>query len=97
MFTIIYSEKFTRDFLGFFVPRMSYDAVKAQNAELHRTFEERYDDLSAIAVAVKDRLKRLVAEGELDEDTAVWALRSVDIRKHPHVLKFSLGGAERSS
>lgn len=67
---------------------MSYDAVKVQHAEINRAFEERYDELSGIAIAVKNGLKRLVAEHELDEDGAVWALRSLDARKYCHILIF---------
>jgi len=67
---------------------MSYDTVKVQHAEINRTFEERYDELSGIAIAVKNGLKRLVAEHELDEDSAVWALRSLDSRKYSHILIF---------
>jgi hypothetical protein len=70
---------------------MSHDSVKAQHAEISRTFEERYDELSGIAIGVKDGLKRLVAEDELDEDTVAWALRSLDVRKHPHII-ICLGG-----
>lgn len=85
MFTFIYSGQFALTF-RFFFPRMSYDSVKKQHAEINRTFEGRYDELSGIAIAVKDGLKRLVAANQLDEDAAVWALRSLDFRKRPHMI-----------
>jgi hypothetical protein len=88
VFTIIYSENsnFPRNF---FLSRMSYDAVKVQHAEINRAFEERYDELSGILIAVRNGLKKLVAEHKLDEDDAVWALRSLDSRKYHHILILS--------
>lgn len=85
VFTVVYLKTFTRRSPGY-LPRMSFASVKAQHAEINRIFEERYDELSGLAVAVKDGLKKLVAESELDEDAAVWALRSLDFRERPLVL-----------
>lgn len=60
---------------------MSVESIRNQHAELNRLFEEHYDELSGIESAVIESVKQLVAENEVDEETADWALSSLDIRE----------------
>lgn len=59
---------------------MSMDSIRAQHAELNRLFEEHYDELSGIESAVRESVKALVAENDVGEEDANWAMSSLDIR-----------------
>lgn len=60
---------------------MSVESVRNQHVELNRLFEEHYDELSGIESAVRESVKQLVAENDVEEETATWALSSLDIRE----------------
>lgn len=60
---------------------MSFKSVKNQHADLNRTFEERYDEISRIETAVKESLIKVAHESAVSEESVAWALRSLDTRE----------------
>ncbi|KAF8322172.1 CRAL/TRIO domain-containing protein [Clavulina sp. PMI_390] len=57
---------------------MSVEKIRKQHSDYNRLFEERYDELADLWSSVKEAIRTLVAQNEVEEEAATWALNTLD-------------------